>query len=55
VATCRARLLNGVFDHDMRHCPNCGARELKFIAAILERPVIENILTHVALDSQPPP
>jgi hypothetical protein len=29
------------FDIDMQHCPNCGAGELKIIAAILERPVIE--------------
>jgi hypothetical protein len=32
---------------DMQHCPNCGAGELKIIAAILERPVIERILTHL--------
>ena len=29
--------------------------ELKIIAAILERPVIEKILTHLGLDPQPPP
>ena len=34
----------------MEHCPNCGAGELKIIAAILERPVIEKILTHLGLD-----
>jgi hypothetical protein len=39
----------------MQHCPNCGAGELKIIAAILERPVIEKILTHLGLDPQPPP
>ena len=39
----------------MQHCPNCGAGELKIIAAILERPVIEKILTHLGLDAQPPP
>jgi hypothetical protein len=39
----------------MQHCPNCGAAELKIIAAILERPVIEKILTHLGLDPQPPP
>jgi hypothetical protein len=27
--------------------PNCGGGELKIIAAILERPVIEKILTHL--------
>jgi Putative transposase len=50
-----ARLLKPVFDIDMQHCPNCGAGELKIIAAILERPVIEKILTHLGLDPQPPP
>ena len=50
-----ARLLKRVFDIDMQHCPNCGAGELKIIAAILERPVIEKILTHPGLDPQPPP
>jgi hypothetical protein len=29
----------------MQQCANCGAEELKIIAAILERPVIEKILT----------
>jgi len=29
--------------------------ELKFIAAILERPVIEKILKHLGLEPQPPP
>jgi hypothetical protein len=50
-----ARLLKRVFDIDMQHCPSCGAGELKIIAAILERPVIEKILTHLGLDPQPPP
>jgi hypothetical protein len=50
-----ARLLKRVFDIDMEHCPNCGGGELKIIAAILERPVIEKILTHLGLDPQPPP
>jgi hypothetical protein len=30
-----ARLLKRVFDIGMQHCPNCGAGELKIIAAIL--------------------
>jgi len=51
----RARQLKHVFDIDMQHCPNCGAGELKIIAAILERPVIEKILSHLGLDPQPPP
>jgi hypothetical protein len=36
------RLLKRVFDIDLEHCPNCGG-ELKIIAAILEKPVIEKI------------
>jgi hypothetical protein len=39
----------------MQHCPNCAAGELKIIAAILERPVIEKILTHLGLQAHPPP
>jgi len=39
----------------MQHCPNCGGGELKIIAGILERPVIEKILAHLGLDPQPPP
>ncbi len=39
----------------MQCCPNCGAGELKIIAAILERPVIEKILKHLGLQAQPPP
>jgi hypothetical protein len=50
-----ARLLKRVFDIDMQHCPNCVGGELKIIAAILERPMIEKILTHLGLDPQPPP
>ena len=49
-----ARLLKSVFDIDMHHCPNCGAGELKIIAAILERQVLEKILTHLCLDPKPP-
>ncbi len=41
-----ARLLKRVFDLDLEHCPNCGGA-LKIIAAILEAPVIEKILTWV--------
>jgi hypothetical protein len=39
-----ARLLRRVFELDLAHCPNCGG-ELKIIAAILEQPTIEKILT----------
>jgi hypothetical protein len=50
-----ARLLKRVFEIDMHTCPNRGGGELKVIWAILERPVIEKILTHLGLDPQPPP
>lgn len=39
----------------MQHCPNCGAGELKINTAILERAVIEKILTHLGLDPLTPP
>jgi hypothetical protein len=48
-------LLQRVFQIDMQHCPNCGAGELKIIAAILERPEIQKILDPLGLDPQPPP
>jgi hypothetical protein len=38
----------------MAHCPNCGG-ELKIIAAIMEQPVIEKILTHLGLQARVPP
>jgi hypothetical protein len=50
-----ARLLKRVFDIDIQHCPNCGAGELEIIAAILERPVIEKILTHLGPQARAPP
>jgi hypothetical protein len=50
-----ARLLKRGFDIDMQRCPNCGGGELKIIAAILERPVIEKILTHLGLQVRAPP
>ena len=49
-----ARLLKRVFELDLAHCPNCGG-ELKIIAAILEQPVIEKILTHLGLQVRAPP
>ncbi len=48
-----ARLLKRVFDLDLEHCPDCGG-ELKIIAAILEPPVIEKILTHLGLQARAP-
>jgi hypothetical protein len=50
-----ARLLKRVFDIDLQRCPRCGGRQVKIIAAILERAAIEKILTHLGLDPQPPP
>lgn len=49
-----ARLLKRVFALDLEHCPNCGAK-LKIIAAIIEQPVIEKILTHLGLQARAPP
>ena len=49
-----AKLLKRVFDLDLEHGPNCGG-ELKIIAAILEQPVIEKILTHLGLQARAPP
>ena len=43
-----------MFEIDMEHYPNCGG-ELKIIAAILEQPVIEKILTHLGLQARAPP
>ena len=49
-----AKLLKRVFEIDMEHGPHCGG-ELKIIAAILEQPVIEKILTHLGLQARAPP
>ena len=48
-----ARLLKRVLDLDLEHCPDCE-RELKIIAAILEQPVIEKILTHLGKQARAP-
>lgn len=45
-------MLKRVFDIEMQPCQNCADGELKNIAAILERLVIEKILTHLGLDPQ---
>jgi hypothetical protein len=50
-----ARLLKRMFDIDREQCSNCGAGKLKIIAAILERQVIDKILTHLGFDPQLPP
>ena len=49
-----ALLLKRVFEMDMQRCPNCGG-ELKVIAAILDRAVIERILDHLGLPARAPP
>ena len=49
-----ARLLKRVFEIDLEHCPNC-AGQLKIIAAILEAPIVERILTHLELQARAPP
>ena len=49
-----AKLLKRVFEIDVAHCPNCGG-ELKIIAAIMEQPVIEKILTHLGLQARARP
>ena len=48
-----ARLVNRVFEIYLEHCPNCGG-ELKIIAAILDAPVIERVLTHLGLQARAP-
>ena len=48
-----ARLLMRVYELDQEPCPNCGG-VLKIIAAILEQPVIEKIVTHVRLKARAP-
>jgi len=42
------------FEIDMVHFPNCGGH-LKIIAAIMEQPVIEKIVTHLGLQPRAPP
>jgi len=46
--------LKRVFEIDVERCPNCSG-ELENIAAILERPVIEKIPTHLGLEARAPP
>ena len=49
-----AKLLKRFFDLDLEHRPHCGG-ELRIMAAILEAPVIEKILTHLGLQARAPP
>ena len=46
-------LLKRVFQLDLTVCPDCGGA-LKFIATIIERAVIEKILSHLELPVAPP-
>jgi hypothetical protein len=46
-------LLKRVFQIDLTTCPDCGGT-LKFIAAIMERSVVKQILTHLGLPATPP-
>jgi len=49
-----ARLLERVFDSDIKHCPHCGGT-LKIIAAIEDPTVIAKILPHLGLSARAPP
>jgi len=49
-----AKLLKRLFEIDLEQCPY-GGGGLKVIAAILEQPVIEKVLTHLRLQSRAPP
>jgi hypothetical protein len=42
------------FEPDLKHCPNCGG-ELKIVRAVLDAPVIEEILAHLGLQVRAPP
>ncbi len=44
-----ARLLRKVFGIDVESCHACGSKNVKIIAAIMEKKVIEKILNHVGL------
>ena len=54
LAEARRTELKHVFEIDLEHRPNCGGT-LKIIAAILEAPAIERILTHLGLQARAPP
>ena len=38
-------MLKRVCDIDMQQCPNCGSGQLRIIAAIVDRSVVEKILS----------
>ncbi len=49
-----AKLLRRLFGIDLADCSNCGSK-LNVIAATLEAPVIEKILTHLGLQARARP
>ena len=52
-ARCWALLLARIFECLPLRCPRCG-QPMRIIAFILDRPVIERILTHLELPTEPP-
>jgi hypothetical protein len=44
-----ARLLKKVFGIDVESCHSCGGKNVKIVAAIMERAVIVKILTHIGI------
>ena len=48
-----ADLLRRVFAFDVLACPDCGGR-LRLVATIEARAVVEQILTHLELPTEPP-
>ena len=52
-ARCWALLLARLFECLPLRCPRCG-QPMRIIAFILDRPVIERILTHLELPTEPP-
>lgn len=48
------QLRTRAFGLELQHSWSCGSRELKSIAAIVDRPAIEKIVAHVGLDPQSP-
>ena len=49
-----AKFLARVFMIDVTKCSDCGG-EVKVMAVIFERSVIQKILSHVGIDPEPPP
>jgi hypothetical protein len=44
-----ARLLRKVFNIDVESCHACGARNMKIVAAIMQKTVIAKILAHIGV------